>query len=151
MSKKIDVDDKLIKKLAKLLDETGLAEIEYGEGDVNIRVSKGGTNISHSVGPAPAPAAPAAESAPATTTDSHAEHPGVVTSPMVGVVYTSPEPGAAAFVNVGDSVSAGQVVMLIEAMKVFNQIKAPKSGKVTKILVESGSPVEFGEPLLIVE
>ncbi len=151
MSKKIDVDDKLIKKLAKLLDETGLAEIEYGEGDVNIRVSKGGTNISHSVGPAPAPAAPAAENAPATTIDSHAEHPGVVTSPMVGVVYTSPEPGAAAFVNVGDSVSAGQVVMLIEAMKVFNQIKAPKSGKVTKILVESGSPVEFGEPLLIVE
>ena len=151
MSKKIDVDDKLIKKLAKLLDETGLAEIEYGEGDVNIRVSKGGTNISHSVGvgAAPAPAVPAAESVPAT--DSHAEHPGVVTSPMVGVVYTSPEPGAAAFVNVGDSVSAGQVVMLIEAMKVFNQIKAPKSGKVTKILVESGSPVEFGEPLLIVE
>ena len=149
MSKKIDVDDKLIKKLAKLLDETGLAEIEYGEGDVNIRVSKGGTNISHSVSPAPTPAAPAVESAPAVA--SHAEHPGVVTSPMVGVVYTSPEPGAAAFINVGDSVTAGQVVMLIEAMKVFNQIKAPKSGKVTKILVESGSPVEFGEPLLIVE
>lgn len=148
MSKKIDVDDKLIKKLAKLLDETGLAEIEYGEGDVNIRVSKGGTNISHSVSPAPAPT-PAPESAPSAV--SHADHPGVVTSPMVGVVYTSPEPGAAAFVAVGDSVSAGQVVMLIEAMKVFNQIKAPKSGKVTKILVESGSPVEFGEPLLIVE
>ena len=150
MSKKIDVDDKLIKKLAKLLDETGLAEIEYGEGDVSIRVSKGGTNISHSVNapPAPAPAAPTAESAPAA---SNAEHPGVVTSPMVGIVYTSPEPGAAAFINVGDSVTAGQVVMLIEAMKVFNQIKAPKSGKVTKILVESGSPVEFGEPLLIVE
>ncbi len=151
MNKKIDVDDKLIKKLAKLLDETGLAEIEYGEGDVNIRVSKGGTNISHSVGAAtaPAPAAPAVENAPIAA--SHAEHPGVVTSPMVGVVYTSPEPGAAAFINVGDSVTAGQVVMLIEAMKVFNQIKAPKSGKVTKILVESGSPVEFGEPLLIVE
>ena len=150
MSKKIDVDDKLIKKLAKLLDETGLAEIEYGEGDVSIRVSKGGTMISHSTAPAaPQPVAPPAESAPAAT--SHAEHPGVVTSPMVGVVYTSPEPGAVAFVSVGDSVTAGQVVMLIEAMKVFNQIKAPKSGKVTKILVESGSPVEFGEPLLIVE
>ncbi|MDH5187810.1 MAG: acetyl-CoA carboxylase biotin carboxyl carrier protein [Rhodospirillaceae bacterium] len=152
MNKKIDVDDKLIKKLAKLLDETGLAEIEYGEGDVSIRVSKGGTMISHSTGPAPAalqPVAVSAESAPADV--SHAEHPGVVTSPMVGVVYTSPEPGAAAFINVGDSVTAGQVVMLIEAMKVFNQIKAPKSGKVTKILVEGGSPVEFGEPLLIVE
>ena len=150
MSKKIDVDDKLIKKLAKLLDETGLTEIEYGEGETSIRVSKGGTNISHSAAPAPAPAAPAAEGAP-TATDSHAEHPGVVTSPMVGVVYTSPEPGAAPFVGVGDSVSAGQVVMLIEAMKVFNQIKAPKSGKVTKILIEGGSPVEFGEPLLIIE
>ncbi|MDH3335457.1 MAG: acetyl-CoA carboxylase biotin carboxyl carrier protein [Rhodospirillaceae bacterium] len=152
MSKKIDVDDKLIKKLAKLLDETGLAEIEYGEGEVSIRVSKGGTMISHNTAPAPTapqPAAPPVESAPAAT--SHAEHPGVVTSPMVGVVYTSPEPGAPSFVQIGDSVTAGQVVMLVEAMKVFNQIKAPKGGKVTKILVESGSPVEFGEPLLIVE
>jgi len=150
MNKKIDVDDKLIKKLAKLLDETGLAEIEYGEGEVSIRVSKGGTMISHSAAPAaPPPVAPPVESAPAAT--SHADHPGVVTSPMVGVVYTSPEPGAGAFVGVGDNVTAGQVIMLIEAMKVFNQIKAPKSGKVINILVESGSPVEFGEPLLIIE
>lgn len=150
MTKKIDVDDKLIKKLAKLLDQTGLTEIEYGEGDVSVRVSKGATNVAPSPAPAaPAPAAAPAESAPAAV--SHADHPGVVTSPMVGVVYTSPEPGAAAFVNVGDSVSEGQVVMLIEAMKVFNQIKAPKGGKVAKVLVESGAPVEFGEPLLIVE
>lgn len=151
MNKKIDVDDKLIKKLAKLLDETGLSEIEYGEGEVSIRVSKGGTMISHNAGPSPAAqsVAPPIESAPVIT--SHADHPGVVTSPMVGVVYTSPEPGAAPFVSVGDSVTAGQVIMLIEAMKVFNQIKAPKSGKVINILVEGGSPVEFGEPLLIVE
>jgi len=75
----------------------------------------------------------------------------VVTSPMVGVAYTAAEPGAAAFVNIGDAVSEGQVVLLIEAMKVFNQIKAPRSGTVKNILVESGSPVEFGEPLLIIE
>ena len=149
MSKKIDVDDDLIRKLAELMDDTGLTEIEIGQDDFSVRVARGGTAVQAVAAPAVAAApAPAAESAaPA----SHADHPGVVTSPMVGVAYTAAEPGAAPFVNVGDSVSEGQVVMLVEAMKVFNQIKAPKGGTVKTILVDSGSPVEFGEPLLIIE
>lgn len=148
MSKKIDVDDDLIRKLADLMDDTGLTEIEIGQDDFTVRVARGGTTVA-----AMAPASMAAAAAPAAgpETPSHADHPGVVTSPMVGVAYTAAEPGAAAFVNVGDSVSEGQVVLLIEAMKVFNQIKAPKGGTVKNILVESGSPVEFGEPLLIIE
>jgi len=148
MSKKIDVDDDLIRKLAGLMDDTGLTEIEIGQDDFTVRVARGGAVVA-AAAPAPvaAPAAAPVEAAPV----SHADHPGVVTSPMVGVAYTAAEPGAAAFVNVGDAVSEGQVVLLIEAMKVFNQIKAPRSGTVKNILVESGSPVEFGEPLLIIE
>ena len=146
MSKKIDVDDDLIRKLAGLMDETGLTEIEIGQDDFTVRVARGSTAVAAVAAPAPVAAA-AVEAAPA----SHADHPGVVTSPMVGVAYTSAEPGAAAFVNVGDTVTEGQVVLLIEAMKVFNQIKATRSGTVKNILVESGSPVEFGEPLLIIE
>lgn len=149
MSKKIDVDDDLIRKLAALMDDTGLTEIEIGQDDFTVRVARGGTAVSVA---APAPiAAPISEASGDPEPVSHADHPGVVTSPMVGVAYTAPEPGAADFVTVGDSVSAGQVVLLLEAMKVFNQIKAPRSGVVKNILVESGSPVEFGEPLMIIE
>jgi len=148
MSKKIDVDDDLIRKLAGLMDDTGLTEIEIGQDDFTVRVARGATAVATVAPSAPAPvtAAPT-ETAPA----SHADHPGVVTSPMVGVAYTAAEPGAAPFVSVGDTVTEGQVVLLIEAMKVFNQIKAPRSGTVKNLLVESGSPVEFGEPLLIIE
>ena len=148
MSKKIDVDDDLIRKLASLMDDTGLTEIEIGQDDFTVRVARGGTVVA-AAAPAPvaAPAAAPVEAAPV----SHADHPGVVTSPMVGVAYTAAEPGAAAFVNVGDTVTEGQVVLLIEAMKVFNQIKAPRGGTVKNLLVESGSPVEFGEPLMIIE
>ena len=151
MSKKIDVDDDLIRKLAEIMDDTGLTEIEIGQADFTVRVSRGSTAVA-AVAPAAAHAAAPAASAPAASdAPAPADHPGVVTSPMVGVAYTAPEPGAAQFITVGDSVSEGQVVMLVEAMKVFNQIKAPKSGKVKSIMVESGSPVEFGEPLLIIE
>lgn len=152
MSKKIDVDDELIRKLADIMDETGLTEIEIGSEGLSVRVARGGT-VAATVPAAhhPAPAAPAAAAGGTEAEVSHADHPGVVTSPMVGVAYASPEPGAAAFVSVGDSVSEGQVVMLVEAMKVFNQIKAPHGGTVKKILVESGAPVEFGEPLMIIE
>lgn len=149
MTKKIDVDDELIRKLAGLMDETGLTEIEIGSDAFTLRVARGGVAMAYAA-PAGAPAAPAAAAAGAGEIP-HANHPGVVTSPMVGVAYTAAEPGAAAFVSVGDTVAEGQVVLLIEAMKVFNQIKAPRGGKVTKIFVESGSPVEFGEPLLIIE
>lgn len=146
MSKKIDVDEDLIRKLAEIMDETGLTEIELGSETFSVRVARGGTVV--------AAAAPAAAEAPVSVTEtltSPADHPGVVTSPMVGVAYTSAEPGTPAFVNVGDTVTAGQVVLLIEAMKVFNQIKAPKAGIVKTIMIESGAPVEFGEPLLIIE
>lgn len=150
MSKTIDVDDDLIRKLAGLMDETGLTEIEIGQNDFTVRVARGSTAVATYAAPAMGGHAPA--SAPeAAAPPAHADHPGVVTSPMVGVAYTAAEPGAAAFVNVGDHVSEGQVVLLIEAMKVFNQIKAPRGGTVKNILVESGSPVEFGEPLLIIE
>ena len=150
MSKKIEVDDELIRKLADLMDETGLTEIEIGNDGHSVRVARGGTAVAYAAAPAPA-ASGASSTAGHVQEISHADHPGVVTSPMVGVAYTAAEPGADPFISVGDTVSSGQVVMLIEAMKVFNQIKAPQGGKVTKILVESGSPVEFGEPLLIIE
>lgn len=148
----IKVDEKLIKKLAGLLDETGLGEIELQEGDSKIRVAKGGSQTVYAGGPAPsaapAPAAPAA-SAPAPSDD--ASHPGAVCSPMVGVCYLSPDPKSDAFCKEGDTVQEGDTLLLIEAMKVFNPITAPKSGKVTKFLVTDGTPVEFGEPLVIVE
>jgi len=149
MSKKIEVDDDLIRRLAEVMDETGLTEIEIGSDGFNVRVARGGTVVAAA---APAPvAAPAQAPAAAATPVSPADHPGVVTSPMVGVAYLAAEPGATPFVSVGDTVTEGQVVILIEAMKVFNQIKSPRSGKVTDILIEGGAPVEFGEPLLIIE
>jgi len=145
---KVDAD--LVRQLAELLEETGLNEIEYGKDDWHIRVSGGKTVIAaQSV-----MAAPAAGAAPAADTleeDEIASHPGMVPSPMVGVVYTSPDPETPAYVKVGDTVEAGDTLLLIEAMKVFNPIRAPKGGKVTRILINSGMPVEFGEPLMIVE
>jgi len=144
MTKKIDVDDDLIRKLADIMDETGLTEIEIRAEGLSVRVARGGTMIA-----AAAPSIP--QPSPATEAPAPADHPGVVTSPMVGVAYLAAEPGAAPFVTVGDTVDEGDVVILIEAMKVFNQIKAPRSGTVKNILIESGAPVEFGEPLLIIE
>jgi len=147
---KTDIDENLVRKLASLMDETGLTEIEYGSDGVNIRVSKA-SNVSVA---APLAAAPAAAIAPATTevpaTDA-GSHAGAVKSPMVGVVYTSSDPDSPDFIKVGDQVSEGQTLLLIEAMKVFNPILAPKAGRVTQIMVNSGSPVEFGEPMVIIE
>jgi len=148
MSNKIEVDDDLIRRLAGIMDDTGLTEIEVGSETYSVRVARGNTVVAAQ---APAPAAPAAPATAVESAINHADHPGVVTSPMVGVAYTSAEPGAAAFVSVGDTVTEGQVVFLIEAMKVFNQIKSPRSGTVKTIFIEAGSPVEFGEPLLIIE
>lgn len=149
-----DIDGELVRKLAGLLDETGLTEIEFAEGEKRIRVTKGGGTpafFSHApAGTAPAPVAAAAPtSAPAALGVS--SHPGALTSPMVGTAYTSPEPGAAPFVRVGDTVKAGQTVLIIEAMKVMNPIKAPKAGTIAQVLVEDAQPVEFGEVLLIIE
>lgn len=144
--KKNQFDDALVRRLSKLLNETGLTEIEYGENGWHLRVAK---QAAPPVAAAPAPATAAAESEGAAT--AVADHPGVIVSPMVGVCYTKPEPDQAPFFKVGDEVEEGDTVLLIEAMKVFNPIKAPRAGKVSRILVSNGTPVEFGEPLLIIE
>jgi len=149
MAKKTDIDEDLIRTLAELLNETGLSEIEYGKDGLNIRVAR---NVSvAAVATAPAPVIPATTTAPADNADDLASHPGAIASPMVGVAYTSSDPDSPPFVKVGDQVSVGQTLLLIEAMKVFNPITAPKAGKVTRILIENGSPVEFGAPLIIIE
>ena len=152
---KRDIDEGLVRQLAKLLEETGLNEIEYGRDDWHIRVSGGTRQVSAA---APAPAAPAEPppqpggDAPPTPTDNvDVDLSKAVTSPMLGVVFTSSEPNTPPFVKVGDTVSEGQTLLLIEAMKVFNPITAPKAGKVAQILITNGAPVEFGEPLLIIE
>ena len=146
-----DIDGDLVRKLAGLLDETGLTEIEFAEGEKRIRVTKGGTAPAfYTQAPAGGVAAPAAAaSAPAALGVS--SHPGALTSPMVGTAYISSEPGGPPFVRVGDTVKAGQTVLIIEAMKVMNPIKAPKAGTVSQILVGDAQPVEFGEVLLIIE
>ncbi len=149
MAKKTDIDENLIRTLAGLLDETGLSEIEYGKDGLNIRVAKNGTVITASP---PTPITPvAATVAPTDGGEDMASHPGAVTSPMVGVAYTSSDPDSPPFVKVGDQVSVGQTLLLIEAMKVFNPITATKAGKVVQVLVENGGPVEFGAPLMIIE
>jgi acetyl-CoA carboxylase biotin carboxyl carrier protein len=144
------IDQDLIRQLARLLDETRLTEIEVEEGGFRIRVARGapGATLTASVTPMSAPA-PVAISVPASVDP--AKHPGVVTSPMVGTAYLGPEPGARPFVDVGSEVQLGQTLLIVEAMKTMNQIPAPRAGKVVQILIADGQPVEFGEPLLIVE
>jgi acetyl-CoA carboxylase biotin carboxyl carrier protein len=150
------IDSKAIKKLADLLDETGLNEIEVADGDQKIRVNKG-TIVSSGVSAAPTPV-----SMPSDPTEPQAantkmpdtitgDHPGAVTSPMVGTAYAAPEPDAPNFVKKGDSVSEGDTLLIVEAMKVMNPIKAHKGGTVTQILFENGQPIEFGDVLLVIE
>ncbi len=146
---KPDVDEDLVRKLANLLEETGLTEIEYGTGDWHLRVVKGASRSAPGADPAPATAAETAGASE--IAEPVAGHPGLVTAPMVGVVYTAPEPDEPPFVKVGDAVAEGQTLLLIEAMKVFNPITAPRAGTVARILIASGTPVEYGEPLLIIE
>ena len=143
-----------IRALAQILADTGLTEIEIAEGETRIRVARAHPPAASFAMPAPPLAAvPAAlrPAAAAAAEPDDADHPGAVTSPMVGIAYLSPEPGAAPFVTPGQPVTAGQTVLLIEAMKTFNTIKAPLSGTVSRILVTSGTPVEFGEVLLVIE
>jgi acetyl-CoA carboxylase biotin carboxyl carrier protein len=142
------VDHDVIRELAKLLDETGLTEIEYERDGTSIRVARHGAPAGRAWAAETPRAAP--ESAPAASADP-ADHPGVVTSPMVGTIYLGSAPDAKPFVDVGSEVKAGETLIIIEAMKTMNQIPAPRSGTVTQILVENGQPVEFGEPLLIIE
>jgi acetyl-CoA carboxylase biotin carboxyl carrier protein len=152
---RIPFDPDAIRALAALLTETGLTEIELAERDSRIRVVRAAPVIAAAPTPASIPVASSlaaiAASAPAAPKADDAQHPGAVTSPMVGVAYLAPEPGAPVFVNIGQSVVAGQTLLLIEAMKTFNQIRAPKAGTVARILVSSGAPVEYGEALMILE
>jgi len=145
-------DSALIRELALLLDETSLTEIEIERAGLRVRVAR---NISIAAGipagVASVVSAPAAASATAAAGADLSKHPGVVPSPMVGTAYWSPEPGAKPFIEVGTKVSAGQTLLIIEAMKTMNQIPSPRAGTVTQILVEDGQPVEFGEPLVIIE
>jgi acetyl-CoA carboxylase biotin carboxyl carrier protein len=147
-----NIDSESVKQLATILNETNLTEIEYDTGALRIKVVRGGAPAPVYAAPAPIamPAASAALGAPATVADI-ASSPNCLKSPMVGVVYMSPEPGAAAFIKVGDQVAEGQTVLIIEAMKTFNQVKAHKAGKVTQIMVADKDPVEYGEPLMLIE
>ncbi|MBU0799486.1 MAG: acetyl-CoA carboxylase biotin carboxyl carrier protein [Alphaproteobacteria bacterium] len=148
------IDDKAIRKLAELLDETGLTEIEVVEGEQAIRVNRGGMITGGGYhAPVHMPSdptipQPANNAAPSAVTG---DHPGAVTSPMVGTAYLAGEPGAPAFVKKGDNVSEGDTLLIIEAMKVMNPIKAHKSGTVTQILVVNAKPVEYGDVLMVIE
>lgn len=149
-------DLKLVKELMSLLEESSLTDLEFEKGDLAISLSKGGTAVQHVMAApsaAPAAAAPAQQSQPVAAVEKPADaaaHPGVVKSPMVGTAYIRPSPDAEAFAKPGDKVKEGDTIILVEAMKTFNPIVAPKSGKIEEILVEDASAVEFGEPLFII-
>lgn len=148
----MQVDTELIRQLAAMLDETNLTEIEVEDGDRKIRVARGGGVTTAAAAPAAAAVpAPAAVSGGGEAPRGGEDYANAVKSPMVGTVYLSPEPGAAAFVSVGDTVAEGDTLLIIEAMKVMNQIPSPKAGKVTKLLVENAEPVEFDQPLVVIE
>jgi len=138
---KFDVDESLVRKLAALLEQTGLTEIEFEAGEQRIRVTRGGTVVQAAAPVAPVAAAPAASDGPPA---------GAVISPMVGTAYASASPGADHFVKVGDRVQKGQTLLIIEAMKVMNPIPAPHAGTVKEILFDDGRPVEYGDILMVV-
>jgi acetyl-CoA carboxylase biotin carboxyl carrier protein len=158
MSKDLQFDPATIRELAQILRDSDLTEIELVDNDMRVKLVRQ-ISVAPMAMPMAAPIAMPAAGAPAAVAAApvaaagvdDADHPGAVTSPMVGVAYLSSEPTAAPFVTVGSKVAQGQTLLLIEAMKTYNQIKAPRAGTVTRILVESGTPVEFGEPLMIVE
>ena len=135
-------DAELIRALAALLTETGLTEIEYAIGDRRVRVSR--------IAVGPPASVPGIVSAPSVAAGS-IEHPGMVKAPMVGTAYLAPQPGAPPFVRLGDVVAEGQPLLIIEAMKVMNQIRAPRAGRVSRIFVEDADPVEYGAPLMLIE
>ena len=164
----IVVDTGLVRELAELLDASNLTEIEVKDGERTIRVARTAAAVTMAAGPpsyapgnyAPAPpaggwpappTAAAPTAAPAAGSDDIRNHPGLVKSPIVGTAYLSPEPGTPAFITEGASVAAGDTLLIIEAMKVMNPIKAPKGGTVTQVLVESGQPIEFGDVLVVIE
>lgn len=144
-----DIDAELVRKLSDLLDETGLGEIEYEDGGKRIRVARPAAPASATIAAVPAAASPAADMA--VSSQDSPNLAGAVSSPMVGTVYLSQSPGEPPLVKTGDTVTQGQTLMLIEAMKTFNEVKAPHGGTVSQIAVTNGQPVEFGELLAVVE
>ena len=149
------VDPELVRQLAQMLNDNDLSEIEVEDGDRRIAVKRNliaapAAAPATAPAPAPAPAAPA-PAAPAPAAEPTGPHPGTIPSPMVGTVYLSAEPGSKPFVSAGESVAEGDTLLIIEAMKVMNQITAPRSGTVTRILVQNAEPVEFGQPLVVIE
>ena len=147
---RLPIDTAEIRALAEILAETGLTEIEVSDGERRVRVARTPAPVAAMAATAAMPAAPALTPPPALAADD-ADHPGAVASPMVGIAYLSAEPGTPPFVTQGQVVAAGQTLLLIEAMKTFNQIKAPRAGTVARILVASGQPVEYGEVLMVLE
>lgn len=145
---KFEVNEELVRKLADLLQETGLNEIEYEVNNHRIRVAKSAGVAVAAAAPAPAPAAPCK---PQAQSAADAVPSGALTAPMVGTVYVASEPGTPPFVKVGDTVSEGQVLLIIEAMKVMNPLVSPRAGTIKQIMVTDGQPVEYGEPLMVIE
>jgi len=144
------IDTDAVRALAELLGDTGLSEIEYETGDLRIRVARTLT-VTATAPVAAAPAAASADGGGVSPASPAEGHPGAVTSPMVGVVYLAPEPGAPNFIKVGDTVDEGATLLLIEAMKTFNPLRAPRAGRVAAILAADAMPVEYGEPLVVIE
>ena len=145
---KIGFDVETIRALSGIMRDAALTEVDITAGDVRLHLVRGATATAQA---APVPMPTAATPAPSITAAEEAVPPGAIISPMVGIAYLAPEPGATPFIAVGRSVAAGQTVLLIEAMKTFNQIKAPHAGTVTRILIASGEPVEYAQPLLVIE
>jgi acetyl-CoA carboxylase biotin carboxyl carrier protein len=151
------MDIRKVKKLIELLEESGIAEIEIKEGEEAVRISRmpTGAYATHAPAPmmmaAPAPLPAPAAAAPAEVVVKPRANEHVVTAPMVGTFYAAPTPGAKAFVDIGDEVKAGQVLCIIEAMKMMNQIEADKGGRITSVMAQNGDPVEFGQPLFVIE
>lgn len=149
------IDPEIVRELAAILRDTGLTEIEVEQGETRLRLARmappAAAPVAMMAAPAPAMIAPAAAAPEPARGQDYKTHPGAVLSPMVGTAYRSPEPGAKVFVSVGDTVAEGQTVLVVEAMKTFNPIPAHRSGKVVHILVADAQPVEFGEPLVILE
>lgn len=157
MTRKLSVDDDLIRRLADLLEETGLSEIEISEGEQHLRVARPGAAPAlaavaapPSAGLVPVPGDSAANGAEQPAA-SEASHPGAVTAPMVGTIYVAPEPGAAPFISQGATVQEGDTLFIIEAMKTMNPVRAPRGGTVNRVLVENETPVEYGEVLAVIE
>ena len=152
---KMQVDTAMVRELAELLDATNLSEIEVRDGERQIKVvRKLGKEAAAPLAPAPvasSPAIVAAAAAAPVAQDDWKSHAGLVRAPIVGTAYLTPEPGAAPYVSEGDSVKAGETLLIIEAMKTMNQIPAPRAGRVTHVFVDNGHPVEYGEPLVVIE